>query len=82
MVDRKAQRWCKPLSVVFKWIDNVPPNAEAIDFLDQGDGAPNARFTYRYQESMNWWPPTFDETHPPHRPAEQRRVPIQPLSEW
>lgn len=32
----------------FKWADNVPASAEAIDFLDQGDTAPNARFSYRY----------------------------------
>jgi len=39
----------KPLRFDFKWLDNVPPNAEAIDFLDQGDSAPNARFSYRFQ---------------------------------
>jgi len=39
----------KPLHFDFKWTDNVPANAEAIDFLDQGDAAPNARFNYRYQ---------------------------------
>ena len=38
----------KPLRFDFKWTDNVPANAEAIDFLDQGDTAPNARFNYRY----------------------------------
>jgi hypothetical protein len=37
-----------PLRFDFKWTDNVPANAEAIDFLDQGDTAPNARFSYRY----------------------------------
>ena len=38
----------KPLRFDFKWTDNVPAKAEAIDFLDQGDTAPNARFNYRY----------------------------------
>ncbi len=38
----------KPLRFDFKWTDNLPDNAEAIDFLDQGDVAPNARFNYRY----------------------------------
>jgi hypothetical protein len=33
----------------FKWTDNIPGTAEAIDFLDHGDSAPNARFNYRYQ---------------------------------
>ncbi len=42
----------KPLRFDFKWIDNVPATAEAIDFLDQGDSAPNARFNYRYVESV------------------------------
>jgi hypothetical protein len=38
-----------PLRFDFKWMDNVPANAEAIDFLDHGDAAPNARFRYRYE---------------------------------
>ncbi|MDI1312615.1 MAG: hypothetical protein PSV43_10695, partial [Prosthecobacter sp.] len=38
----------KPLRFDFKWTDNVPATAEAIDFLDQGDTAPNARFNFRY----------------------------------
>ncbi|MET3115179.1 hypothetical protein AAKU52_002925 [Pedobacter sp. CG_S7] len=32
----------------FKWADNVPANEGAINFLDKGDAAPNARFNYRY----------------------------------
>lgn len=32
----------------FKWTDNLPANLEGMDFLDQGDTAPNARFNYRY----------------------------------
>ena len=39
----------KPLRLDFKWTDNIPDNAQAIDFLDQGDAAPNARFNYRYE---------------------------------
>jgi hypothetical protein len=38
----------KPVSFDFKWTDNIPANAEAMDFLDQGDTAPNVRFNYRY----------------------------------
>jgi hypothetical protein len=38
----------KPLRFDFKWTDNVPANVDGIDFLDQGDTAPNARFNYRY----------------------------------
>jgi hypothetical protein len=38
----------KPVRFDFKWTDNVPSDADGIDFLDQGDSAPNARFNYRY----------------------------------
>jgi len=38
----------KPLRFDFKWTDSVPATAEAIDFLDQGDTAPNTRFNFRY----------------------------------
>lgn len=38
----------KPLGFDFKWTDNVPASADGIDFLDQGDTAPNARFNYRF----------------------------------
>ena len=38
----------KPVRFDFKWTDNVPVNADGMDFLDQGDTAPNARFNYRY----------------------------------
>ena len=38
----------KPLRFDFKWTDNVPANADGMDFLDKGDTAPNARFSYRY----------------------------------
>lgn len=38
----------KPLSLDFKWTDNLPAKADGMDFLDHGDTAPNARFNYRY----------------------------------
>jgi hypothetical protein len=41
----------KPLSFDFKWTDNIPANAGAADFLDQGDTAPNTRFNYRYSQT-------------------------------
>ena len=28
--------------------DNIPPGGDGMDFLDQGDTAPNARFNYRF----------------------------------
>jgi hypothetical protein len=43
----------KPLSFDFKWTDNVPANVDGIDFLDQGDTAPNARFNYRYSAPVD-----------------------------
>jgi hypothetical protein len=42
----------KLLSFDFKWTDNIPADADAIDFLDHGDAAPNARFNYRYTSSL------------------------------
>ncbi|MEM8765704.1 MAG: hypothetical protein AAGD88_17950 [Bacteroidota bacterium] len=33
----------------FKWADNVSPKGDVMKFYDQGDVAPNARFTYRYE---------------------------------
>lgn len=38
----------QPIRLDFKWTDNIPAEADPIDFLDQGDTAPNARFNYRY----------------------------------
>lgn len=40
----------KHLRFDFKWTDNIPANADAIDFIDQGDTAPNARFHYRHAQ--------------------------------
>lgn len=39
-----------PLKVDFKWADNVPASGKALDFMDQGDVAPNNRFNYRFEE--------------------------------
>ena len=33
----------------FKWADNVAPKGDIMKFYDQGDVAPNARFTYCYE---------------------------------
>jgi len=32
----------------FKWSDNAPADGNAMNWLDKGDAAPNARFSYRY----------------------------------
>ncbi|MBQ7378569.1 MAG: hypothetical protein IJW70_02675 [Clostridia bacterium] len=32
----------------FKWADNSVPTGEIMEFLDQGDAAPNGRYNYRY----------------------------------
>lgn len=37
----------------FKWTDNVAFNGSAVDWLDQGDTAPNGRFRYRYELKLN-----------------------------
>lgn len=39
-----------PLRFDFKWTDNVPDTGDILDFIDQGDTAPNSRFNYRFQE--------------------------------
>ena len=37
----------------FKWIDNIPKNStEILDFIGNGDAAPNGRFNYRYLGSQ------------------------------
>jgi hypothetical protein len=43
----------KPLRVDFKWTDNVPADGDGMDFLDQGDSAPNARFNFRYSAAQD-----------------------------
>jgi hypothetical protein len=32
----------------FKWTDNIPADGDALHWLDTGDVAPNAGFSYRY----------------------------------
>ena len=32
----------------FKWADNSTPTGQIMEFLDQGDAAPNGRYTYRF----------------------------------
>lgn len=36
----------------FKWADNVPSNPDILDFITDGDVAPNGRFNYRYKGSQ------------------------------
>jgi hypothetical protein len=35
-------------TIDFKWTDNIPSDGNALHWLDKGDVAPNARFSYRY----------------------------------
>ena len=35
-------------TIDFKWADNSTPTGDIMEFLDQGDAAPNGRYTYRY----------------------------------
>ncbi len=39
-----------PLRFDFKWADNVPDSGNILDFIDNGDVAPNGRFNYRFSE--------------------------------
>lgn len=41
----------KSLGFEFKWIDNVPPRCEVMDFYQYGDAAPGGRFNYVYREN-------------------------------
>ena len=40
-----------PLRFDFKWADNVPETGDILDFIANGDVAPNGRFNYRYAET-------------------------------
>lgn len=42
----------------FKWADNSTTDGEIMQFLDQGDAAPNARFNYAYRSESTT--PTFN----------------------
>lgn len=35
-------------TIDFKWADHSVPTGDIMEFLDQGDAAPNGRYTYRY----------------------------------
>ena len=39
-----------PLTLGFKWADNIPSRPDIMDFYTQGDAAPNGRFNYRFAE--------------------------------
>lgn len=39
-----------PVKIDFKWADNVPESGNILDFIDNGDVAPNGRFNYRYEQ--------------------------------
>ncbi len=41
------------LSFRFKWTDNVAEPLAALDLLQNGDSAPNGRFSYRYTASVD-----------------------------
>jgi len=41
----------RPLDIEFKWIDNVDPSSDVMDFYLDGDVAPLGRFNYRYKET-------------------------------
>lgn len=40
----------------FKWADNVPANPDILDFISNGDCAPNGRFNYRYKGHVGGLP--------------------------
>ena len=39
-----------PLTLDFKWADNLPDLPDIMDFYGKGDVAPYARFNYRFAE--------------------------------
>ena len=40
----------------FKWADNVPASPDILDFISNGDCAPNGRFNYRYKGHVGGLP--------------------------
>lgn len=40
----------------FKWADNVPADPDILDFISNGDCAPNGRFNYRYKGHVGGLP--------------------------
>lgn len=45
----------KPVRIDFKWVDNVQREDDIMEFLVNGDTAPNGRFNYRYAEEDAGW---------------------------
>ena len=43
----------RPLSFDFKWTDNISPLADAMDLLNHGDTAPNARSRFRTPQLLS-----------------------------
>lgn len=41
----------KEADIDFKWADNISDNPDPMDFISEGDAAPNGRFNYRYKGS-------------------------------
>lgn len=39
------------VSFQFKWVDNIPDSGNIMNFIDNGDAAPDQRFNYVYTES-------------------------------
>lgn len=48
--DLGLEIWRGLMSFDFKWADNIPSAPDIMDFIDQGDVAPNARYNYRFIE--------------------------------
>ena len=42
----------KDRDIDFKWADNTPVSPDILDFITEGDVAPNGRFNYRYKGSL------------------------------
>ena len=49
-----------PLTLDFKWVDNMPSVPNIMDFYTQGDAAPNGRFNDRFAEPVS---PHFPRNH-------------------
>ncbi len=49
-----------PLTLDFKWVDNLPDRPDIMDFYSKGDVAPDARFNYHFAEPVRQ---AFPQTH-------------------
>jgi len=45
----------RPVRIDFKWADNLQSEDDALEFIVNGDVAPNGRFNYRYAEQRAGW---------------------------